>query len=80
MDGTRISDRSCVHHKVRCMELWYPALGNVYSWYKLMMVSISFKLFFVGCNPYPGVSPDQLFSLLQNGYRMRKPPGCSQTM
>ena len=30
MDGTRITDRSCVHHQVRCMELWYPALGNVH--------------------------------------------------
>ena len=31
VDGTRITDRSCVHHQVRCMELWYPALGNVHS-------------------------------------------------
>ena len=38
------------------------------------------QMIFLGCNPYPGVSPDQLFNLLQNGYRMRKPPGCPKTM
>jgi proto-oncogene tyrosine-protein kinase Ret len=35
------------------------------------------ELVTLGCSPYPGVSPEQLFSLLQSGYRMERPRGCS---
>ena len=35
------------------------------------------ELLTLGSSPYPGVSPEQLFRLLQSGYRMDKPRGCS---
>ena len=38
------------------------------------------ELVTLGRSPYPGVSPDQLFGLLQSGYRMGKPAGCSLVM
>ena len=34
----------------------------------------------LGSSPYPGVSPEQLFLLLQTGYRMEKPRSCSPTL
>ena len=35
------------------------------------------ELVTLGSSPYPGVSPEQLFRLLQSGYRMVRPRGCS---
>ena len=31
----------------------------------------------MGATPYPGMQPESLFSMLKQGYRMRKPQGCS---
>ena len=33
-----------------------------------------------GANPYPGVPPERLYNLLKGGYRMEKPPNCSNEL
>ena len=38
------------------------------------------ELVTLGKSPYPGVRPDQLIGLLQSGYRMAMPEGCSPVM
>lgn len=34
----------------------------------------------LGANPYPGVPLEQLYTLIQSGYRMDKPENCSQEL
>ena len=34
----------------------------------------------VGANPYPGITAENLFTLLKSGYRMEKPVSCSSEM
>ncbi|XP_045594618.2 proto-oncogene tyrosine-protein kinase receptor Ret [Procambarus clarkii] len=38
------------------------------------------ELVTLGTPPYPGVTPERLFSLLKAGYRMEKPENCSQEL
>ena len=38
------------------------------------------ELVTLGSSPYPGIRPDQLFTLLKYGYRMSRPQGCSHIM
>ena len=38
------------------------------------------ELVTLGRSPYPGVRHDQLLGLIQSGYRMGKPRGCSLIM
>ncbi|KAG7171715.1 Proto-oncogene tyrosine-protein kinase receptor Ret-like [Homarus americanus] len=38
------------------------------------------ELVTLGTPPYPGVTPERLFSLLKAGYRMEKPDNCSQEL
>ena len=38
------------------------------------------ELVTLGSSPYPGIRPDQLFTLLKYGYRMSRPQGCSHVM
>ena len=38
------------------------------------------ELVTLGKSPYPAVRHDCLLGLLQSGYRMGKPPGCSEFM
>lgn len=33
-----------------------------------------------GANPYPGITAENLFTLLKSGYRMEKPVSCSSEM
>ena len=32
----------------------------------------------MGATPYPGMQPESLFAMLKQGYRMKKPQGCSE--
>ncbi|XP_047498673.1 proto-oncogene tyrosine-protein kinase receptor Ret-like [Penaeus chinensis] len=38
------------------------------------------ELVTLGTPPYPGITPERLFSLLKAGYRMEKPENCSQEL
>lgn len=38
------------------------------------------ELVTLGTPPYPGVTPERLFSLLKAGYRMERPDNCSQEL
>lgn len=50
----------------------YTSKSDVWSYGILL-----WELVTRGSSPYPGVAAQNLFNLLQDGYRMERPPGCS---
>ena len=53
----------------------YTSKSDVWSYGILL-----WELVTLGSTPYPGVTPERLFQLLQTGYRMEKPTKCSQDL
>ena len=56
-------------------EQMYTSKSDVWSYGIL-----AWELVTLGSSPYPGISPEHLISLLQAGYRMDKPRGCSSEL
>lgn len=50
----------------------YTSKSDVWSFGVLLWEIIT-----LGANPYPGIPPERLFSLLKTGYRMDRPENCS---
>ncbi|CAI9717067.1 proto-oncogene tyrosine-protein kinase receptor Ret-like [Octopus vulgaris] len=50
----------------------YTSKSDVWSFGVLLWEIIT-----MGANPYPGIPPERLFSLLKTGYRMDRPENCS---
>ena len=53
----------------------YTSKSDVWSYGILL-----WELVTLASTPYPGVTPERLFQLLQTGYRMEKPTKCSQDL
>ena len=53
----------------------YTSKSDVWSFGVLL-----WELTTLGANPYPKVAPQQLCTLLRNGYRMDKPANCSEQL
>ncbi|EDW03818.1 uncharacterized protein LOC6561746 [Drosophila grimshawi] len=41
---------------------------------------LCWELITLGASPYPGIAPQNLWSLLKTGYRMERPENCSETV
>ncbi|XP_043202608.1 proto-oncogene tyrosine-protein kinase receptor Ret-like [Amphibalanus amphitrite] len=53
----------------------YTSKSDVWSFGVLL-----WELVTLGATPYPGVTPERLCHLLKSGYRMDRPPSCTQDM
>ena len=53
----------------------YTSKSDVWSYGVLLWEMVT-----LGGAPYPGVPPERLVPLLVAGYRMNRPPNCSQNM
>lgn len=59
----------CMTHQV------YTTKSDVWSFGVLLWEIVT-----MGSTPYPGIPTQQLLGLLQEGYRMQKPPNCNQEL
>jgi proto-oncogene tyrosine-protein kinase Ret len=41
---------------------------------------VAWELVTLGASPYPGIQPQDLYTKLKKGYRMPRPPHCSEEM